>query len=241
VSCKATANTTRKRPERPTALDRAEHGSLPVKLTHEERAVLEVGVRLGQDLADEMQSKVMAYGRWVLEAVFHNDSSAALDVRSKNPVWLELVRRAGGPTLKLSRRLLYVCVKLAAYDKRITDQSWRALDAGRKELLLPLGEEDRLREAAQVVAKFKLSQGKTKAYVTQLLSRDGKARQVRITAAVLANRVRKLRESLGRSDVLRRVRELREQTDAADRARVVEELDKLRDVLSALSGALRGR
>ena len=49
-------------------------------------------------------------------------------------MWQELVRRAGGPTLRISKHMLYVAVRLAAYDKRITDQTWRGLDPGRKEL-----------------------------------------------------------------------------------------------------------
>ena len=79
-----------------------------------------------------------AYGRWILEAVFRDDASAALDEKTKNPVWVGLVRRAGGPTLRVSRRVLYVAVAIAANDRRITDQAWRGLDGGRKELLLPL-------------------------------------------------------------------------------------------------------
>jgi hypothetical protein len=49
--------------------------------------------------------------------------------------------------------MLYVALQLAAYDKRITDQTWRGLDTGRKELLLPLAEDRRLRDAAQHVSR----------------------------------------------------------------------------------------
>ena len=94
---------------------------------------------MGADLADELQSKVAAFGRWLLDAVFANDAAEALDLKTKNPVWLELVRRAGGPTLRVSSKMLYVALRLAAYDKRITDQTWRGLDAGRKELLMRRG------------------------------------------------------------------------------------------------------
>jgi hypothetical protein len=123
---------------RPVALSRAEHGGGPVHLTKEQRGVLEEALRLGTDLADEMGSKTTSYGRWLLETVFDDDASAALDDKSHNPVWLELVRRAGGPTLSLSRRMLYVALQLAAHDKQITDQAWQRLDAVRKEILLPI-------------------------------------------------------------------------------------------------------
>jgi hypothetical protein len=117
---------------RSAALVRAEHGGAPVHLTKEERGVLDEALRLGADLADEIGNKTVSYGRWLLETVFDNDASAALDDKGHNPVWLELVRRAGGPTLALSRRMLYVALQVAAHDKQITDQSWQRLDAGRK-------------------------------------------------------------------------------------------------------------
>jgi hypothetical protein len=53
--------------------------------------------------------------------------------------------------------VLTVMLRIAAYDKRITDQTWRGLDAGRKEILLPLGDDRKLREAASHVSKFNLA------------------------------------------------------------------------------------
>jgi hypothetical protein len=140
---------------------------------------------------EEVETAVTSYGRWLLEAVFDDDTTAALDGKSKNPVWLELVRRAGGPTLRVSRHLLYVAVTIAANDKRITDQAWRGLDGARKELLLPLRTSSGLREAAQHVAKFNLTQAKTREYVTSVLEGQGEKRQVRLTAKGLLSRVRK--------------------------------------------------
>lgn len=76
-----------------------------------------------------------------------DDTREALDLRTKNPVWTELVRHAGGPTLKLSRKVLDVALRMAAYHRRITDETFRALDSGRKERLLPLGDPARMRQA----------------------------------------------------------------------------------------------
>ena len=81
--------------------------------------------------------------------------------------------------------MLYISVRLAAHDKRIRDQTWRGLDAGRKELLLPLREDRRLREAAQHVSKFNLTQTKITEYVNELLAEDGQAPSVRLTVPVL--------------------------------------------------------
>ena len=135
---------TQRRP-RPAALVRAEHGVPAVKLDGAQHKVLDEALCRGEDLREELESAVTAYGRWILEAVFGNDATAALDEKTKNPVWLELVRRAGGPTLRVNRHLLYVSISIAANDKRINDQSWRGLDGARKELLLPLREVPALR------------------------------------------------------------------------------------------------
>ncbi len=100
---------------RPAALARAEHGGAPMHLTTAQRSVLEEALRLGEDLAGEVEAKVSSYGRWILDTIFKNDAAAALDDRSTNPIWLELVRRAGGPTLRIGRRMLYVALQLAAW------------------------------------------------------------------------------------------------------------------------------
>ncbi|MEO6573816.1 MAG: hypothetical protein ABIP89_08255, partial [Polyangiaceae bacterium] len=115
--------------ERPSALVRAEHGGAPVHLNAAEKRVFSEALRLGADLADEVEAKVSAYGRWLLDVVFANDAAAALDDKSKNPVWQELGRRAGGPSLRIGKRMLYIAVRIAAYDKRISDQTWRGLDS----------------------------------------------------------------------------------------------------------------
>lgn len=98
------------RASRPGALVRAEHGGTEVSLTAAQRAVLAEVLREGEDFREEVESAVLRYGRSLLDKVFGGDTSAALDANGKNPVWQELVRRAGGPTLS---------VRIAANDKRI--------------------------------------------------------------------------------------------------------------------------
>ncbi len=227
--------------KRSSALVRAEHGGAPVHLTTPQRRVFEEALRLGADLADEVESKVSAYGRWLLESVFVNDAAAALDAKSQNPVWLELVRRAGGPTLLISRRMLYIALQLAARDKRITDQSWRALDTGRKELLLPLDDDRRLREAAQHVSKFNLTQTKTREYVAAVIAEDGGSREVRLTAPVLKNRMKKLSKGLGGAGMLRKVRTMSATLEPAARQEITREVENLRAILQSIVRELRGR
>jgi hypothetical protein len=227
--------------KRASALVRAEHGGAPVRLNAAERGVFDEALRLGADLADEMEAKVSSYGRWLLGNVFGNDAADALDTKTKNPVWLELIRRAGGPTLRVSRRMLYVALQVAARDKRITDQSWRGLDAGRKELLLPLETDKKLREAAQHVSKFNLTQAKTREYVAELIAEEGGSREVRLTAPVLVRRMKKLRESIAGHSVLRKVRSLRATATDAERGQIAQEIDELREALNAISKELRSR
>jgi hypothetical protein len=167
---------------RPRAIVLAEHGEAPVKLTSREKALLDEALRRGEDLREQVETTVTSYGRWLLGSIFGGDASAALDDKSSNVVWRELVRRAGGPTLRIGRRMLYVALQLAARDKRIADTTWRGLDAGRKELLLPLGDDGRLREAAQHVAKFNLTQASTRQYVSSLLVSAGRAPALRLRA-----------------------------------------------------------
>ena len=65
--------------------------------------------------------------------------------------------------------------RLAA-SERIGNQAWRGLDAGRKELLLPLKSSDALREGAQHISKFNLTRAKARESVTGALESQGKSR-----------------------------------------------------------------
>jgi hypothetical protein len=226
---------------RSSALARAEHGGAPLALTANEKVLLADAIREGATLADKLQTQVVEYGRWLLAKVFGDDTKAALDRKSKNPVWLELLRRAGGPTLRLNRRLVYVALRMAAWDKRIQDSTFRSLDAPRKELLLPLDDETKLKKAANHVAKLGLTQTDTRQYVTELMAEDGKPRQVRFTGAQLGRKMKLMREDLEGAATLRRVKALRAEMDVKDRDGLVAEMESLRDVVSELVRALKGK
>ena len=226
---------------RPSALARAEHGGPPIKLDPKQKALLGDALREGSDLADELETKVVEYGRYLLAKVFADDTTAALDRKTKNPVWLELVRRAGGPTLRLSRRMLYVALGMAAWDKRIHDAGFRSLDAGRKELLLPLGDERKLKLAANHVAKLDLTQTDTRQYVTQLMAEEGKSRQVRFSGKQLAGKARKLRQSWEGAGTLKRVKALGATMKEEERTETIGEMEKLKDVVGEILKALKGR
>jgi len=228
-------------PSRASALDRAAHGRPPLALTGAQRAVLSDAIREGTDVADTLEDRVRAYGRYLLAKVFGDDTREALDLRTKNPVWTELVRHAGGPTLKLSRKVLDVALRMAAYDRRITDETFRALDSGRKERLLPLGEPARMRQAAAHVTKFHLTQTDTEQYVTSLLAEDGKTRQVRFTAPQLVSKVKTLRSNLEKASTLRRVRELKGQISPKEREDMAAEMERLGEAVRGVAKMLRGK
>lgn len=225
-------------PHRTTALARAERGSPPVALSPEQKRLLDRALAEGQELQDRMQSAVLEFGRWLLVEIFEGHASSALDDKTENPVWLELVRRAGGPTLGVSRRMLYVSLAIAANDKRLSDESWRLLDVPRKELLLPLREPTRLRHAAQHVTKFDLTQQMTRQYVTELLSEGGAKRQVRLTRAGLLSRVKRTRDTLAGAAILQKTQELAKKMSRKQRAEALREVEKLLRTVQGLARAL---
>lgn len=181
-------------PRRPTEAEPST--ALAPHLDAPQRRVLLEALRRAEDARNVMEDALVSFGRWVVDEVFGGDAGAALDERSGHPVWREMLARAGGPTLRLNRKMLSVAVRVAAHDRRITDESWRGLEVGRKQLLLPLRDEALMREAAQHVAAFKLTQETTAEYVTGLLAEQGRQRVVRVTVPRVLDRVRRFRQGL---------------------------------------------
>ena len=208
-------------------------------LSRDEHALLAEALRLGEETRRAVQDAIVDFGRWILVHVFADDARAALEDRSDNAVWLELRRRAGGPSLAMSDRMLYVALHLAARDKRIADQAWRGLDAGRKELLLPLGEDDAIREAAHHVARFNLSQPNTRAYVRSLLTKTGRAPALRLTAPRFIARLRGIRGKLEQRGLLKKLEEIGDELDATTRKKALAEIDGVKAALLRAERALK--
>ncbi len=220
------------------ALARVEHHAPAVKLGQSKKVILDEALRRGEDLREALESKTLEYGRWLLEKVFGNDTTDALDDKSHNPIWQELLRRAGGPTLALSRRFLYIALRIAATDRRINAQAWRGLDAGRKEILLPLHDEKLLVAGARHVSDLNLSQSKTREYVSGVLAKTTKPQRARITKKVFVNRINGARTAFGGQDAAAYLRAIA-QMDAKERATAVTELRALQEVVSKLLAAAR--
>lgn len=198
------------------------------KLDAAQRRLLAEGLRQAEQTRNVMEDALVGFGRWLLVHVFDDNAAEALGGRHDNPVWRELLARAGGPTLRLSERLLYVALHIAAHDRRIQDEAWRGLEPGRKQLLLPLGDEDLMREAAQHVTAMKLSQRATRAYVAALRAERGEPRAVRLTAPRLAMQVRGFRERVTAKAYQRRALTVIRKADGAERDDVRRELEAVR-------------
>ncbi len=201
-------------------------------LTKGERSLVAEALRRAEEARNVIEDTLVDFGRWVLVNVFNDDASAALARRKDNPVWSELARRAGGPTLGLSQRFLYTALALAAHDKRISDQSWRLLEPGRKELLLPLSDENHMRKAAQHVIAMKLTQRDTQKYVRAILLEQGRGSRTRVTASLVSSQVRRFRERMSDGDYRRKLQRILQHGETEERSQVRKELVALRTWLS---------
>lgn len=226
---------------RPAAVVRAEHHEPPLDLDAREKKLLDEAIRLGAELQAKTEASLVAYGAWLLQNVFDGDAGAAMADQGEPRVWVELVRRAGGRTLGISRSTLLTAVRVAACDRRVNDGSWRNLDYGRRSLLLPLKDPAMLRAGAKHVVDLDLSHSQVRDYVSATLASAGRPKQLRVTPDGIKKRVRALTTSLGTPQVLRRVTALRDDMTAEERDALAEELIALRDVLATLARTVRGR
>jgi len=213
--------------------------SLSTPLTKDQKLLLAEALRRCEVSRDAIEDAVVELGRWLLVHVFEDDATAALEGRRDNPVWRELLERAGGPSLKMPARAINIAVRIAAYDKRIQDEAWRNLEPGRKELLLPLGADAALREGAQHVTAMKLSHRDTKAYVKAHLAPKERAREKKTSRFV----VRRLSSLAKRLDAPFRRSTAQAFTKGSpeERAAIKQEITALRDLASQLLADLKGK
>lgn len=207
----------------------------PLAASHE--PVLREALLRAEETRNVVEDALVSFGRWLLVHVFEGDSTQALAARKENPLWNELQRRAGGPSLRLSRRFLSVALHIAAHDQRIQDDAWRLLEPGRKELLLPLHDEAALREAAQHVVKLKLSQRATKTYVKSL--RAEAAPRMRLTSERARADIARFSEKVVDARYEKRVHALVKQMSGEERAAMKEEVARVRAWADRLAKAIR--
>lgn len=210
-----------------------------VPLTKAQAPLLAEALRRGEATRNTMEDAPVEYGRWILVNIFDDDASAALDAKSENVLWRALLARAGGPTLRMSRKVLYVAVEIAARDKRINDDIWRGLEPGRKEMLLPLADESRMRKAAKHVVEMKLSQDKTREYVAALRAEESEGPKPRITVRSMTNRVRAFHTAVGAAPALRALKKASQRATDEERAALRAEVDAVAAWVASARQVLR--
>lgn len=209
-------------------------------LAKAERALLAEALRRAENARNVLESTLLDFGRWLLVEVFHDDAAAALGDRKRdNPVWRELLSRAGGPTLRLNAKFLYVALDIAAHDKRIQDDSWRLLEPGRKELLLPLRDEASMRKAARRVVEMKLSQRATRDLVRAELATRGDKPAVRVTPQRFQSQLKKFRERVADASYKKKVEASLRGLSKDKRTEVRKELEALHQWSADLLAAVR--
>lgn len=204
------------------------------KMSKDETPVFNEALRRGEEARNKIESALIEYGAWILVHVFGGDTTAALEHRKDNAIWLNLLSRAGGKTLRVSKKFLTVAVRIAAYDKRLQSDSWKLLEPGRKELLLPLKDEALLREAAEHVVDSTLGLDATKTYVHTLREKNGVSKTSRMTAPNLKKKFAGVRGQLMDKGFLQRVVKLAATLDPAEKKELKDEARALEAALAAL-------
>ena len=204
------------------------------KLSKEELPVFNEALRRGEEARNKMESALVEYGSWLLVHVFGGDTTAALEHRKDNNIWMSLVARAGGKTLRVSQKFLTVAVRIAAYDKRLQSDSWKLLEPGRKELLLPLRDEALLREAAEHVVDSTLGMNATRDYVNALREKNGADPVVRVTVPKIKKMFSGFRSQVTDKGFLQRIGKLAPTMDADEKKALKDEARALEAALAAL-------
>lgn len=204
-------------------------------LTTEEERIVTRTLAKAATLNERVELALRELGGLLFADVFGGDSAAAIEHRADNPVWVELLRRAGGRTLRFSDKTLTNAVLIAAYDRRLADDRWTALDPARKSLLLPLRDEKAMRAAADHVLRSNLSYRATQAYIATLRAELGEPVERRESPARLRSAVRTATERLTGKDRARRIVEVARAMDDGDRAAFSKELKSLARSLAALA------
>lgn len=216
-------------------------GSAPARSTlgAVERSLVDDILERARLVNAKIEAEVLGLGEYVLRTAFGNDTRQVAQEEAKpNRVWREVLGHAGGTILRMTSKTLSVALRVAAWDKAINDEAFRNLDLGRKELLLPLDDTVRLREAAQHVFAFKLTYRATKSYVRGLRSTKGKATAVRFTPARLAALISGVHQRLGSAEARAAVARAAAKMAPAERRALAREADRAIAELTALKGEL---
>lgn len=221
------------------AVDVAPARAAAAPLSKEERFKLAEAVRLGEEARRDAEGALVGYGQWLLVNVFGDDTTEALSHKRVNPVWQELVGLAGGSKLRLSRTSLHLALAIAAYDKRLNDEAFRALDVSRKRLVLTLGDDKRIRDAAQHISATKMTAASAQVYVRSLLGEGGERPTLRMTPASAGARVTRAASLFSDRALLGKWKSQLGELSGASRAEASAQLRAIAKAVGELLEALR--
>ncbi|MBL8680478.1 MAG: hypothetical protein JNK05_14970 [Myxococcales bacterium] len=199
-----------------------------------ERKVLDEALSRGETVRKTVEDAVAEYGRWLFAQVFGGDTALVFDRRDEHPLWNAIVEASDGPRLRLTAETLERAVLCAAYDKRLNNDAWRALDYGRKSRLVRLEDDKLLRKAAQHVLATNMKTKPLEAYVRALLLAEGEQVQTRVTLGRVASQLEKLTGRFEDDAFLHRLDEVLVKADEEERASVIDRVDAMQRVLSSL-------
>ncbi len=207
-------------------------------LAEPERKLFSEALRRGESAREGMEDLLKDYGSWLFVNLFNSDSTQVLENRREHPVWQVLVARAGGSTLRLNERMLTVSLLCAAYDKRLNDDNWRALDLGRKELLLRLESDELLREGARHALNSKLTIRATRDYVLNVLEENGIERDLRVSVPRVQTWLSGIQERLTAGGFQKKLALAARDIKRADRRKLQRQVDAIQRELGELSARI---
>ncbi len=212
-------------------------GSVP-PLNSLDQKLLAEALRRGEAARDGMEDVLRDYGSWLFVNLFDSNSSKVIEARREHPVWRHLVARAGGPTLRLNEPMLAVCLLTAAYDKRLNDDSWRALDMGRKQLLLRLKTDEQMRKGAHHVLAAKLTWRATREYVRNSLETQGEPTEIRVRVGQVQQWLQGIHERLMAGGFQAKLETAAQELPKTERKKLHRQIDTLQQQLAALAKRL---
>ena len=150
-------------------------------LKREQKQLLAEAQRRARDAMELAEGALADYGQWLFESVFLGETQAVLDRDpSSNGLYGLLLQSAGSLQMPIAKGSLSSAIRVAAYDKRLSDASWSRLRFSHKEKLLVLDEPNAMRAAARHVLSASLDVNSTREYVSELL---GTPTPIRLTPA----------------------------------------------------------
>ena len=204
----------------------------------EKRTVAEV-VRLVLEHQDEIEDRIGAIGRVVLEKCFDDDPAAVFD-RRRPRTFEALLALAGDRRFRIDRRLLSVAVRIAAWDRLIDADVWREFDPGRKEELLPLGDPEVLEVGAREAMTNELSRAQVAQWVEAWRAEHGDRPRRRRRLRAFTGRVERLAAVLDARS-LEDFHEDFDGLDAAERRTTLRKLERLQERIGRLRTRLVSR